>query len=130
MVESNTDSVFRFAIDDDGSVTAPEIFAKECGRFPDGLVLDAEGNLYVCCYGSDEIWRINPSREKTLFAWDRNAILLGSPTNMAFGGENFDELYCANLARTTVTRAKIGSKGQLLANQKSQQKSKPRPNPL
>jgi gluconolactonase len=118
MVESNTDSVFRFQISPDGSVGQPELYASGCGRFPDGLTLDAEGNLYVCCYASDEIWRVNPGREKTLFAWDRWAILLGSPTNMAFGGKNFDELYVANLARTTITRAKVGRKGQLLANQR------------
>jgi gluconolactonase len=117
MVESDTDSVYRLAIGADGTVGKPELYARECGRFPDGLTLDVEGNLYVCCYASDEIWRISPAREKTLFAWDRWAIKLGSPTNMAFGGENFDELYVANLARTTITRAKIGRRGQALANQ-------------
>lgn len=130
MVESNTDRVLRFEIRVDGSVGAPEVYAEGCGRFPDGLTLDAEGNLYVCCYASDEIWRVSPTREKTLFAWDRWAILLGSPTNMAFGGENFDELYVANLARTTITRVKIGRKGQPLANQNSKTKLKPRPMPL
>jgi gluconolactonase len=118
MVESNTDSVFRFEIRAEGTVGAAELYAAECGRFPDGLTLDAEGNLYVCCYASDEIWRISPERQKTLFAWDRWAILLGSPTNMAFGGKDFDELYVANLARTTITRAKTGRKGMPLANQK------------
>ena len=77
-----------------------------------------EGNLYACCYASDEIWRITPKLEKTLFAWDRWAILLGSPTNMAFGGKNMDELYVANLARTTITRARVGRKGQPLVNQR------------
>ena len=119
MVESKTDSVHRFEIRADGSLGPAELYASECGRFPDGLTLDAEGNLYVCCYASDEIWRISPGRERTLFAWDRWAILLGSPTNMAFGGENFDELYVANLARTTITRARVGRKGQPLANQKT-----------
>jgi len=118
MVESNTDSVFRFKIEANGALGPAELYATECGRFPDGLTLDAEGNLYVCCYASDEIWRISPERQKTLFAWDRWAILLGSPTNMAFGGEDFDHLYVANLARTTITRAKIGRKGMPLANQK------------
>jgi gluconolactonase len=117
MVESNTDSVFRFAIED-GAVGPPEIYATKCGRLPDGLTLDVEGYLYVCCYASDEIWRISPDRQKTLFAWDRWAILLGSPTNMAFGGKDFDELYIANLARTTITRAKTGRKGMPLINQK------------
>jgi gluconolactonase len=118
MVESDTDAVFRLAIGPDGAVGAPELHAKGCGRFPDGLTLDTEGNLYVCCYASDEIWRITPAGEKTLFAWDRWAIRLGSPTNMAWGGENFDELYVANLARTTITRAKTGRRGQPLANQR------------
>ncbi|HSU54942.1 MAG TPA: SMP-30/gluconolactonase/LRE family protein, partial [Candidatus Dormibacteraeota bacterium] len=118
MVESDTDSVLRFEIGADASVSKPEVYGVECGRFPDGLTLDSEGNLYVCCYASDEIWRISPSGEKTLFAWDRWAILLGSPTNMAFGGENLDELYVANLARTTITRAKAPRRGQPLTNQR------------
>ena len=46
------------------------------------------------------------------------AVLLGSPTNMAFGGKDFDEMYFANLARTTITCAKVGRKGQPVANQK------------
>jgi gluconolactonase len=116
MVESNTDSVLRFEVSEEGSVGRAEVYASQCGRFPDGLALDAEGNLLVCCYASDEIWRISPKQEKTLFAWDRWAILLGSPTNMAFGGKDFDELYVANLARTTITRAKVGIKGQRLVN--------------
>jgi gluconolactonase len=117
MVESNTNSVFQFNLGSNGAVGPRELYASECGRFPDGLTLDAEGNLYVCCYASDEIWRISPARAKALFAWDPWAILLGSPTNMAFGGENFDELYVANLARTTITRARVGCRGLPLANQ-------------
>src|SRR5437762_2810927 len=65
MVDSNTDSVLRFELRADGSVGPAERYAEGCGRFPDGLVLDAEGNLYVCCYASDEIWRISPAREKS-----------------------------------------------------------------
>jgi gluconolactonase len=117
MVESDSDSVMRFTLATDGSAIARESYATQCGRFPDGLALDAEGNLLVCCYASDEIWRISPAREKSLLAWDRWAIRLGSPTNMAFGGEEFNELYIANLARTTITRAKLPCRGQPLANQ-------------
>ena len=118
MVESNTDSVWRFQLTPDGGVAAKGVYATNCGRFPDGLALDDAGNLYVCCYASDEVWRISPAGEKTLFAWDRWAILLGSPTNMAFGGPNRDELYIANLARTTITRAQVGIRGQPLAHQR------------
>ncbi len=119
MVESDSDSVFRFPVQADGSLGAHEVYATDCGRFPDGLALDAAGNLYVSCYASDEIWRISPQREKSLFAWDRWAIKLGSPTNLAFGGPGFDELYVANLARTTISRARVGRQGQKLANQRA-----------
>jgi sugar lactone lactonase YvrE len=80
--------------------------------------LDAAGNLYVCCYASDEIWRIAPGGDKTLLAWDRWGIRLGSPTNMAFGGEDFDELYVANLAGRR-SRAPDRRKGQRLVNQRT-----------
>ncbi len=123
LVESDTDSVLKYALGSDGTVGGPTGFATGCGRFPDGLTLDAEGNLYACCYASDEIWRITPSGEKSLFAWDRWAIKLGSPTNLAFGGDNFDELYVANLARTTITRSKVGRRGQPLANQRAAHRS-------
>jgi gluconolactonase len=118
MVESDTDRVYRFALRPDGSVESSSVFAEGVGRFPDGLALDASGNLYASCYASDEIIRINPAGQKALLAWDRWAILLGSPTNMAFGGPNMTELYVANLARQTITRAEIGVAGQPLANQR------------
>jgi gluconolactonase len=124
MVESDTDSVLRFPLGAGGAVGAPVTHATGCGRLPDGLALDAAGNLYVSCYASDEIWRIAPTGAKTLFAWDRWAIRLGSPTNLAFGGADFDELYVANLARTTITRAKVGRTGQPLANQKTLHREK------
>lgn len=118
MVESDTNSVLRFRLNPDGTIGPAELLADRCGRLPDGLALDAAGNLYVSCYASDEIWRIDPRGEKKLYAWDPWAIRLGSPTNLAFGGKNFDELYVANLARTTITRAKIGVKGQTLVHQR------------
>jgi gluconolactonase len=120
MVESDSDSVLRFEIGPD-RLHQPEKYADHVGRFPDGLALDAAGNLYVCCYASDEIWRIDPERQKTLLAHDRWGIRLGRPTNLAFGGKNFDDVYVANLGRYTITRANIGIRGQPLANHRSDQ---------
>jgi gluconolactonase len=118
MVESDGDAILRFEIGDDDQLREPEIFAEGVGRFPDGLALDARGNLYVCCYASDEIWRVSPGRKQTLLAHDRWGILLSRPTNLAFGGENFDEIYVANLGRSTITHAKLGVRGQPSANLK------------
>jgi gluconolactonase len=116
VVESDSDCVLRFEMGADGYLQAPENYADQVGRLPDGLALDAEGNLYVCCYASDEIWRIMPDRQKALLAHDRWGILLGRPTNLAFGGKNLDEIYVANLGRQTITRCKVNIRGQPLAN--------------
>lgn len=116
MVESDSDSVLQFGIDSDGKLNAPKVYADHVGRLPDGLALDVEGNLYVCCYASDEIWRISPDGQKSLLAHDRWGILLGRPTNLAFGGENFNEIYVANLGRYTITRANLGIRGKPPAN--------------
>jgi gluconolactonase len=116
LVESDSDSILRFDIGEDGSVGPAEIYAKEVGRLPDAMALDVDGNLYVCCYASDEIWRVDKQRKLTLIAHDRWGILLGRPTNLAFGGPNFDEIFVANLGRFTITRAKLGVRGRPPAN--------------
>jgi gluconolactonase len=116
MVESDTDSVLRFEIGSDGRPSQSEVYAANVGRLPDGLTLDVDGNLYVCCYASDEIWRIRPDSTRQLVAHDRWGILLGRPTNLAFGGPDFDEIFVANLGRYTITRAKLGIRGRPPAN--------------
>ncbi len=118
VVESDTDRIYRFDVREDGSLGTRRIFARGVGRFPDGLALGADGCLYATCYASDEIYRIEPSGRKHLLAHDRHAILLGGPTNVAFGGARFDELFVANLSRQAITRARIHRRGQRLANQK------------
>ncbi len=111
MVESDYDRVLRI----DTSSGKAELFAQAVGRMPDGLALDADGELFASCYASDDIHRIAPNGSVNLFAWDRWAILLSRPTNIAFH-EGY--LYAANLGRTTITRAKVGRAGKLLANQR------------
>jgi gluconolactonase len=119
MVESDSDSVLLFEITPEGRLGDPEVYATNVGRFPDGLALDADRNLYVCCYASDDIWKISPHRQLTLLAHDRWGIRLGRPTNLAFGGEGFDEIFVANLGRYTISSAKLGIRGQPLANRRT-----------
>lgn len=118
MAESDTDRVLRFTLDDDGDLGPAEVYAEGVGRLPDGLALDEAGNLYVACYASDEVWQIAPSGGRSLLAWDHHAIRVSRPTNLAWGGAGFDDLYVANLGRTTVTRTRLaGVRGQKLAHQ-------------
>src|SRR5438093_9631252 len=81
MVESNTDRIFWFDLKSDGTIGPAQVFAENVGRLPDGLALDAAGNLYVACYASDEILRIAPDGTRVQVAWDHRAILISRPTN-------------------------------------------------
>jgi gluconolactonase len=117
MVESDRDRILRFDVSASGAVSPPQVYAEGVGRLPDGLALDGERNLYATCYASDEIYRISPTGEKRLLAHDRYGLLLGGPTNLAFGGKNFDEAFVANLSRYTIARFRAGRRGQPLANQ-------------
>lgn len=109
MVESDTNRVLAL----DTTHFRGTVYAQNVGRMPDGLALDETGNLYVSCYASDDIHRIDPDGRVSLFAYDPFAILLSRPTNMAFDGE---WMYVANLGRTTITRARVSVCGQKLVN--------------
>ncbi len=69
---------------------------------PDGMCLDAEGNLYVAVYGSYRVRRVTPNGEIDL------DIPVGheKPANCCFGGPDNDELYIT-CREGAVYRAKI-----------------------
>ena len=117
VVQSTKDNVLAVPIRHPGKCGRPRIFAAGLHHVPDGAALDAKGNLYVTCYASHNVYRVSPSGKVALFAVDREGTMIASPTNAAFGGANFDELYFANLSRWHICRVRLGVKGQLLANQ-------------
>lgn len=118
VVQSTSDNVLAVPIVTAGRVGTPRVYASGLHHVPDGAALDADGNLYVTCYGSHNIYRVTPGGSVSLFAEDIEGTMLASPTNIAFGGANFDEMYFANLSRWHICRARVGIKGQLLANQR------------
>jgi gluconolactonase len=118
VAQSHTDDVLQVEICKDGSAGDRQVYAAGLERVPDGLALDVAGNLYVSCYASDNIYQVSAEREVNLLAYDRAGTTLARPTNIAFGGLAGDELYVANLGRWHINHAKLGIKGQLLANQK------------
>lgn len=121
MAESDTARILCFELQTEGRLGTPQIYAENVGRVPDGLALDCLGNLYVCCYASDEIYRVDRKGTKTLLAYDPNGITLGGPTNLTFGGKESNQIYVANLSRYTISRARMGFRGQPLANQSQAQ---------
>jgi gluconolactonase len=118
VVQSTRDNVLQIEIRKDGSAGRPTIYASHLGRIPDGLAFDASGNLFVTCYASDNIYKVSKQGKVQLVAYDPAGTMLARPTNIAFGGPNFDQIFLANLGRWHVCQAPAGVNGQPLANQK------------
>lgn len=116
VVESQRDRVLRIPIHADLTLGEPEVYVENMARIPDGLALDAAGNLYVTCYASDCIYRVTPERNTQVLAFDPEGTRIARPTNAAFGGPALDDLYIANLGRWHIGRVHLGVPGQRLAN--------------
>ncbi|HSZ63598.1 MAG TPA: SMP-30/gluconolactonase/LRE family protein [Terriglobales bacterium] len=118
IVQSTKNNVLAVPLLDTGAAGKPRVYAAGLNHVPDGAALDADGNLYVTCYASHNVYRVTPEGKVSLFASDPKGTMLASPTNAAFGGANFDEMYFANLSRWHICRARVGIRGQPLANQR------------
>jgi len=118
VVQSTRDNVERVEIRADGRAGERRVYASGLHRVPDGAALDDKGNLLVTCYASHNLYKVTPGGQVSLLAYDPQGTTIASPTNIAFGGPNFDQMYVANLGRWHIARAKTAMRGQLLANQR------------
>lgn len=118
IAQSHTDDVLKVEILPDGTAGQQEVYARGLERIPDGLAFDVQGNLFVSCYASDNIFRVTPDRKVSLLAYDRAGTILARPTNIAFGGPANEYLYVANLGRWHINRVHLGVAGQPLATQR------------
>lgn len=118
VVQSTRNNVLAVPLINPGAIGKPRVHAASLNHVPDGAALDVGGNLYVTCYASHNVYRITRDGKASLFAWDPKGTMLSSPTNAAFGGADFDEIYFANLSRWHICRVRVGIRGQLLANQR------------
>ncbi len=107
--------VERIAINGDGSAGKREVFCTLPQTCPDGIAFDKQENLYVACYAPNSIFKVNKKQEVTLLIEDWEAHTLSNPTNIAFGGENFDQLFTGNLGRWHVSKIDVSSIGLRLA---------------
>jgi sugar lactone lactonase YvrE len=72
----------------------PEIYS-ELGFPVDGMAFDAEGHLIVTLLSERRLVVVDPMRRITTLVEDPNAEKLVCPTNCAFGGPDFTDLYVA-----------------------------------
>lgn len=117
VAQSLKDNVLRIPILPDGQAADAEVFADGLHRVPDGLAFDTDGNLYVTCYATHNLYRVSPEGDVALLAYDPMGTMLAAPTNLAFGPPESGEIYVANLGRWHISRARINARGQRLANQ-------------
>ena len=117
VVESTKHRVIRLRTG--GANAQFEVFATRVGRVPDGLALDAAGDLYVTCFASDQIYRVKPDGLSELLVEDSDAYMLNRPTNCAFVG---DQLYVANLGGDFVSVLDVGVHGMPLWHQRAAKK--------
>jgi gluconolactonase len=115
IAETGRHCVVRVRIADGGAaVPEPVCRPRSLHWMPDGLALDAAGNLYVTMYGSDRIYRIAPGGQPEVLVRDVLGVTLNRPTNCAFGGPAFDRLFIANLGGRHLSVVDLGQQGQPL----------------
>lgn len=100
------DTIFRFDINDDGSLgpRTPHIeFERDWGH-PDGMTLDAEGGLWVACWGGGRVIRFAPDGrvERTI------RLPASQISNCTFAGPDLDRMFLTSAA-TGVDEPDAGS---------------------
>ena len=107
--------VERVPINDDGTAGKREVYVTLPQTCPDGLAFDAAGNLYISCYAPNRIYKVNKRQEVSLLIDDWEGHTLANPTNIAFGGEGFSQLFASGLGRWQITKIPLDTPGLKLA---------------
>jgi gluconolactonase len=105
VADSEERKIRAYTLQDDGSATDGRDFcdmASDEPGVPDGMTLDAEGNVY--CTGGGGVWVIAP--DGTHLGTIRVPEV---PANCTFGGPDNDVLYIT--ARSSIYRIGLGAKG-------------------
>ncbi len=116
VVVSFLPGVERIAIDAAGKAGERSLVCTLPETVPDGLAFDADGNLYVSCYAPNRIYKVARDQSVTVWIDDWEAHTLSNPTNIAFGGEQLDQVFAANLGRWHITKIDGGVRGLALVS--------------
>lgn len=99
IILSNMPGIVKAPIRADGTLGDPQLVVELPGTVPDGLALDAEGNLYIACYAPNQVYRYTASGILQLAASDWQSVVLSAPTNIAFGGPDMKYAIFGSLGR-------------------------------
>lgn len=89
--DTATNTIYRYTIRDDGALAdrAPFIVFEAAWGQPDGMTFDADGGLWVACWGGARVTRFTPDGR-----YDRHIALPASQiTCPTFAGEALDRMF-------------------------------------
>jgi sugar lactone lactonase YvrE len=86
--------------------------------FADGCAFDADGNLWVTVVFANRIVAVSPYGRATVVVEDRGAVLLSSPTSIAWGGQDICDVYIGSILTPYVLKATSSVPGLPMAHQR------------
>lgn len=101
--DADAQTIHAIDLDKDGLGTNDRVIVSQIPGAPSGLRLDESGNLYVA---ARHVFVYSPAGQLL-----RTVELQETPSNLAWGGVNFDVLYVT--ARTSLYRVQLGAKGMV-----------------
>jgi len=111
VAEASPPLISRIEILADGAAGKREILVELPRQVPDGLALDAAGNLYISLYNPNIIHRLTPEGQLETLYDDWEQLMLVAPTNVAFGGPDMKTLIIASLCGWSVHIAQMDIPG-------------------
>lgn len=114
ILQSSKHNCVRVAMHKDGSHGKPEVYGDNLGGLPDGMAFDAEGYMITTLPMINRLVVVDPSGKVSTLIDDPDGTKTKGPTNCAFGGPNFDDLYIAHLEADHVAKVHLGRKGHPL----------------
>lgn len=112
--ESQKNHILAYPVHAPGKLGEPKVLAKlpaqgegQVDNQPDGIALDAEGNLYVAHYGMRQVQVVSPQGEVIRRYPGGNL----RTSNVAFAGPDLDQLYVTGGEPGALFRLDLGIKG-------------------
>ncbi|MGE0682147.1 MAG: SMP-30/gluconolactonase/LRE family protein [Candidatus Binatia bacterium] len=114
VLQSTQNNCVRVAKRKDGGFGKPEVFGENLSGLPDGMAFDAEGYLIITLPMINRLVVLDPNGKLSILLDDPEGKKTQGPTNCAFGGPHFEDLYLAHLEADHIAKVTLGRKGHPL----------------